>query len=143
VTPGVHRHEHLVVEAEIDALGHASNVVYVRWMIDAATAHSAAVGWDFEAYAKAGGMWVVRRHEIEYLLPARAGDRVAVLTWVVGFQGVQSRRRYEMRLPDGRVCARGATTWVFVEWPSGRPRRIPPEVRDAFPAVGEEPFLGS
>ncbi len=142
MTDGVHRHEHVVREDEIDGLGHANNVVYVRWMIDAATEHSAAVGWDFAAYVRIGGVWVVRRHEIEYLLPAKVGDRVSVFTWVADAKAVQTRRGYEMRLPDGRRCARGTTNWVFLEWPSGRPRRIPEEVRAAFTPIGDAPDLG-
>lgn len=143
MTPGVHRHTLVVAESEIDGLGHANNVVYVRWMIDAATAHSAAVGWDLDAYVRAGGMWLVRRHEIEYLVPAKAADRVEVFTWVADMQAAQSRRRYEMRLADGRACARGATNWVYVDLASGKPKRVPADVRAAFTALGEEPDLGA
>lgn len=142
MTTGVHKHSLVVADAEIDELGHANNVVWVRWMIDAATAHSAAVGWDAEAYLRRGYAWIVRRHEIEYLVPAKAGDRVDVYTWVAGFQAAQSERRYAMRLADGRTCARAATNWVFVDLATGRPKRIPDEVRAAFTALGPEPDLG-
>jgi len=37
-------HEVEVLEADIDNLGHASNLVYLRWVQDAALAHSTALG---------------------------------------------------------------------------------------------------
>jgi acyl-CoA thioester hydrolase len=141
VTPGVHRHEIVVAGSEIDGLGHANNVVWIRWMIDAATSHSAAAGWDMQAYERAGGIFIVRRHEIDYLAPAKAGDAVEVYTWVASFQAATSVRRTEMRL-GGRPCARGETKWVFVDLATGRPRRIPAEVKAAFVVVGGEPEIG-
>src|SRR5690242_11781955 len=42
----VHSLELIVEEADIDELGHASNIAYVRWIQAAAIAHSAAVGLD-------------------------------------------------------------------------------------------------
>ena len=49
--------------ADIDELGHVSNIVYVRWIQDIATAHWRAVARpeDIAAF-----VWVVTRHEIDY-----------------------------------------------------------------------------
>ena len=63
---------------DIDELGHVSNLVYLRWVLDAALAHSAAAGWDHAAYRRLGAVFVVRRHEIDYLAPVVAGDEVVV-----------------------------------------------------------------
>ncbi|MEM6993134.1 MAG: acyl-CoA thioesterase, partial [Myxococcota bacterium] len=75
----------LVVRAEsddIDELGHVSNLVYVRWILEAARAHSDAAGWGHAAYESRGAVWVVRRHEIDYAASAVGGDEIAVTTWV-------------------------------------------------------------
>ena len=63
-----------VGEADIDMLGHASNIAYLRWVQDVAVAHSAAVGLDMEGYSQLGAVFVVRRHEIDYLRPVVRGD---------------------------------------------------------------------
>src|SRR3954454_6420100 len=81
--------------SSIDANGHANNVEFVRWMQDAAVAHADAAGCTAATLAAAGGAWVVRSHRIEYLRPAFAGDRLAVVTWVADFRRAFSLRKYE------------------------------------------------
>jgi acyl-CoA thioester hydrolase len=108
-------------------------------MQDIATAHSAAVGWPLERYQAERTGWVVRTHAIEYLRPAFAGERIAALTWVRAMGGQSSPRRYLfLRARDRAVLAKAETLWVFVSARSGRPVRVPPHVRDAFPLVPDE-----
>ena len=137
----VHRFELEITPADVDENGHVNNVRYVQWMQDAATAHAAAAGCT-QATRALGATWVVRTHRIEYLRPAFAGERVAVLTWVCDFRKVRSLRKYRfVRVSDGAVLAAGETDWVFVDAASGRPRAIPANVSGAFEVVpeGEEP----
>ena len=129
-------------ECDIDANGHVNNIVYVQWMQDAAIAHSDALGCT-AATSAAGCCWVARSHHIEYLRPAYAGDRIAVITWIVdATRKSSSVRRYQMiRDTDGAVLAKGETLWVFVDMQTGRPRSIPPGVIGCFEVVpgDEEP----
>ncbi|MGQ9589299.1 MAG: thioesterase family protein [Planctomycetota bacterium] len=134
--PEVYRHVHEVRSEEIDALGRASNVAYLEWLVAAATAHSAAQGWPAEAYLRRGAGWVVRSHAIEYRAPAFPGDRVVVETWVTSLEAASSTRRYEVfREATGELLANGETKWAFIDFATGRPRRIPPEIAEAFPVV--------
>lgn len=127
------RHERTVQPAELDGLGHASNVAFVAWMQDAAIAHSTAAGWSTQRYSELGLVWVVRRHEIEYLGPAIAGDRLFVYTWVSTMERITSQRRYEIvHAETGKLLARATTDWVFVNLARGRPTRIPVELSSAF-----------
>lgn len=137
--PAIYEHQRTVAEAEIDALGHASNMAYVAWMQDAAIAHSAAQGWPGEAYRQLGQGWVVRSHEIAYLRPAFAGEAIVVRTWVATLRKASSLRRYEVVRPsDGKTLATAATDWAFVTYASGLPARIPLEVSQAFVLVPDE-----
>lgn len=130
------------IDRDIDANGHVNNIVYVQWMQDVAIAHSDSVGCS-AATAAAGCAWVARSHQIEYLRPAFAGDRVLVQTWLVdATRKSTSPRRYRMvRESDGTVLARGETLWVLVDAQTGRPRTISPEILGGFTLVapGEEP----
>ena len=131
------RHALIVTAAadDIDELDHVSNLVYLRWVLDAALAHSAAAGWDHAAYRRLGAVFVVRRHEIDYLAPVVAGDRVEVTTWVDAWKLASCVRRTELRrVGDGTAVARAATTWAFIGLDGGRPRRIPDELRAPFGA---------
>ncbi|MBX5481839.1 MAG: acyl-CoA thioesterase [Myxococcaceae bacterium] len=131
---------HLRVRVEpgdIDDLRHVSNIVYVRWVQDVAVAHSNAVGWTHEAYMKAGKIFIVRRHEIDYLHPALEGEELELITWVESWSGASSVRRTRIVRPeDGREIARAMTLWVLVSTTTGRPQRIPPEMVDAFTQKG-------
>ena len=59
-----------VTPEDLDELLHVSNIVYIRWIQDVAVAHSASVGLTLEEYRQRGAVFVVRRHEVDYLRPA-------------------------------------------------------------------------
>jgi acyl-CoA thioester hydrolase len=124
----------LVVGAEdIDMLGHASNMAFIRWIQDVALAHSAAVGFDLEAYRRIGAVFVVVRHEVDYLRPALRGDALEARTWISNVTAAKCQRSTELaRKSDGQLLAKGLTTWGFIELATGRPRRIDQELRVAF-----------
>jgi acyl-CoA thioester hydrolase len=137
--PAVYEHFHTVLPEEIDALGHANNLCYLKWMQAAALAHSAAQGWPVEAYRELGSGWVVRSHQIEYLRPTFAGEELVVRTWVAGFRKVTSLRRYRiLRHCDQRLLAVGATDWAFVNYGSGMPTRVPAEIISSFEIVAQD-----
>ena len=122
-----------VGEGDIDMLGHASNVAFVRWIQDIAIAHSTSVGLDVAAYRDLGAFFVVRRHEVDYLRPALRGDALALRTWIASHAAAKCERMTEiLRVSDGTPLARASTTWGYVEATSGRPVRIPDSIRVAF-----------
>jgi acyl-CoA thioester hydrolase len=123
----------------IDELSHVSNIAYVGWIQDAAKAHSAAVGWGWEAYFALGAVFVVRRHEIEYLAPVREGERLRIATWIAKWSAVTSERHTRIERQDGTVAVRAKTLWAMVDLATGRPTRIVREIRGAFGVAAEEP----
>ena len=132
---GVRSHRVLVqaLPADIDELDHVSNLVYVRWVQEVAMAHSVTVGWDHPQYRDLGAVFVVRRHEVDYVVPVLEGEEVELLTWVAWWKGASSERgTIVRRIRDGVVVARAATLWAFIDFASGRPRRIPDEIKAAF-----------
>ncbi len=119
-------------EADVDALGHVSNVAVVRYVQDAAKAHSEAVGLDLAAYQALGAVFVVRRHRIEYLRSIMGGDVVHARTWITDFSAATSTRMVTLADPDGREWVQAETLWVLVSTGSGRPRRVPAEIVERF-----------
>ena len=85
-----------VGEEDIDMLGHASNIAYLRWVQDVAVAHSAAVGLDMEGYSQLGAVFVVRRHEIDYLRPVVRGDPLELRTWIDSASAAKCKRATEI-----------------------------------------------
>ena len=117
-----------VADAHIDLMRHVNNVHYLQWLEDVAWDHSIALGMSPRDYARRGHGMVVRRHELDYLVPALLGDRVLLATWIVGLDKLSLHRRYQfVRERDGATLFRGATHFVCVDIDSGRVRRMPPE----------------
>ncbi len=134
--PAIFEYRHQVTYDEIDGVGHVNNIAYLRWMQDAAVAHSTAQGWPSEAYHQLGLGWVVRSHFIEYLVPAFSGDEIVVRTWVADMKRVTSMRRYELlRIADGKQLAVASTNWAFVRFATLQPCRVPAEVLNAFELI--------
>lgn len=119
-----------VEPADIDPLGHVNNVVYLRWVQDAAIAHwrAAASAEDQEAL-----LWVVVRHEIDYKRPAFLDDEILARTWV----GTATQRAFDrhtelLRRKDMRVLAQVRTVWCPIDAKTGKPTDVSDEVRARF-----------
>ena len=117
-----------VAPDHIDDLNHVNNVVYLQWVQDAAKAH-----WNNWAPEEAlrEYIWVVRRHEIDYLAPALLGDELTATTWVDVFEGVKSIRWVEIS-KGNKVLVRAKTTWVMLHAKTGRPARVSKEMAHRF-----------
>ena len=134
--PAIFEYRHVVSDEEIDGQGHVNNLEYLKWMQTAAVSHSDAQGWTAQRYRETGTGWVARKHVIEYLQPAFAGEEIVVRTWVAGFRKVTSVRKYKVeRIADNAILAVAETNWAFVSLERHSPQRIPPEIRDAFDVV--------
>lgn len=137
--PAIFEFQHVVSENEIDPQGHVNNLEYLRWMQEAAIMHSTAQGWPPDRYREIEAGWVVRSHSIEYFRPAFAGEQIVVQTWVSNFRKIQSLRRYKItRVDDGATLAVAATNWAFVGLKHRVPRRVPPDLSNAFIVVAPD-----
>ena len=117
----------------VDLQRRVSNHEILRIFSRAAAMHSDSLGWDLDAYRELGAWWVVRRHEVDYLQPARMDDELVCYTWPCGLRKARAMRRHVLERPaDGVVIARGLNTWALIDLETERPRRIPQEVIDAF-----------
>ena len=121
----------LTAEPEhIDELGHVNNAVWVQWIQQVAVAHWEAAA---DPAHKDAYVWVVVRHEIDYLRPAHEGDRITARTWIgEASQGARSDRYMEFTGPDGKICVRAKTQWAIIDKALGRPIRVPAEVIAPF-----------
>lgn len=132
----VYEHHITVHASDIDENLHANNLCYLRWMNDAAIAHSSENGWTPQDYIQLGSTWFARKHTIEYLVPSFEGDKLVVRTGVCDWQTIRSTRMYRfVRMKDDKVIAQAETLWVFVNLSTGKPTRLPKEVADAFVVV--------
>ena len=114
----------------IDELGHVNNAVWVQWIQDVAVAHWEAVA---DAGHKDAYVWVIIRHEIDYLRAVTVGETVTGRTWVgEAPRGARFDRLMEFTGEDGKVRVRARTMWAILDKATGRPLRVPAEVIAPF-----------
>jgi acyl-CoA thioester hydrolase len=116
--------------SDIDENGHVNNVVYLAWTQDIAIEHwrSRAEAADQDAFA-----WIALRHEIDYRRPLLPGETASARTWVSDTaEGPRFDRFVRIDGPDGAMCAQVVTTWVLIEKATGRPKRVPERMVQAF-----------
>lgn len=118
---------------EMDALGHVNNAVYQNYLEQAAIEHSESLGFNFELYQELGGVFVMRRVEIDYLRPAVASDTLEITTWLEEIRGTRARRRYEIRKKNkDDLLVTAEALWVWVDTKTIRPRPIPDVLLSKF-----------
>jgi acyl-CoA thioester hydrolase len=121
----------IIAPDDIDVLGHVNNVVYVRWAQEAATAH-----WTRQAGPELAAryVWVVTRHEIDYMRQIGPGETVEARTWVAQApHGALFARTVEIWSNAApKPCARIVSQWCLLDAESRRIRRITPEILERF-----------
>ena len=118
-----------VTDADIDDLGHVNNVVYLRWVQEAAEAHWKSLTTTEQRLELA---WVVLRHEIDYYQAAKQNDSLIASTWVGETAGVKSIRFVQILNNAGTLYAQSCTTWCLIDPATQKPKRITPEIQQIF-----------
>ena len=114
----------------IDELGHVNNAVWVQWIQDVAVEHWRSVA---NPAHDAAYVWVIVRHEIDYLRSAFEGDVLTATTWVgEAPKGARFDRHMQFSGEDGKVRVRAVTQWAIVDKALGRPIRVPAKVIAPF-----------
>ncbi|MES2004380.1 MAG: thioesterase family protein [Bacteroidota bacterium] len=119
-----------VTSEHIDELQHVNNVVYVQFMQEAADKHWHSIELSESAKKM---VWVVRRHEIDYLHPAVLHDGLCIRTWTGEHSTASWDRHYEIiRLADKKKIIRAKSVWVLVDATTGKPQRIDEKLLEKF-----------
>lgn len=118
---------------EMDSLGHVNNAIYQHYLEQAAIEHSEHLGFGLERYRELGGVFVMRRLEIEYLSPAIAGDILEIKTWAAAMRGSRATRHYEIRKQgEADLVVTAQAVWVWIDTTAMRPKPIPNELLIGF-----------
>lgn len=113
-----------VVLQEIDQLNHVNNIVYLQWVQEISEQHWKKLTED---NPQNDLIWVVLRHEIDYLASAFLNDTITMKTWVGETSGFKSIRHVEI-LRDQKLLASTKTTWCLLDAQKHRPIKIPEKI---------------
>ena len=117
-----------VAKSDIDTLNHVNNLVYLKWVLEAANKHWNSLASD---EIKNENLWVVLRHEIDYLKQAFLNDNITVHTWIGDTEGVRSVRHVHICCGES-LLVQCKTTWCLVDHKTLRPKRIGADILDLF-----------
>lgn len=113
-------YNHKVTSFEIDNLQHVNNVVYLNWVQQASEKHWKSIS---NPIIDTKYVWIVLRHEIDYLQPALLDDIVTIKTWIGDSYGVKSERFVTISLGN-KIIAKAKTIWCLLDRNSLKPIRI-------------------
>jgi acyl-CoA thioester hydrolase len=127
----------MVSPEDTDRLGHANNVVYLRWLEEVSWAHIESLGMTWALHEETGKAMAITRTEIDYLAAANAGDTLELGTWLTDFDGrFRSARQFQLiRQADGKTLMRALSTHACVDMKSQRPSRMPAEFKRILGSV--------
>ncbi|MBN7768538.1 acyl-CoA thioesterase [Marinobacter daepoensis] len=112
---------------DTDRLGHANNVVYIRWLEEVSWAHIESLGMTWALHEETGKAMAITHTDVDYLMSANAGDELVLGTWLTDWDGrFRSARQFQLIRPsDGKTLLRGLSTHACVDLKSQRPSRAP------------------
>jgi acyl-CoA thioester hydrolase len=116
--------KYTVKSSHIDELNHVNNVVYLQWIQDIANLHWTQLkkSEDTTDY-----VWVVIRHEIDYVGQALLGDSIVAKTWVGETGGIRSIRHVEF-YKNNKLIVKAQTMFCLVNSKSFKPTRITDQI---------------
>jgi acyl-CoA thioester hydrolase len=131
--PGAITWQRRVEWRDINPFGHLNAASYLSYAQDAASEAGLAYGVTHGSSSQAGLGWALKRSRIEYLRPALPDDELQIETWLTSLRQASAVRYYSItRISDGEQLARAESHWLTVDLDSGKPRRIPQWMREAF-----------
>jgi acyl-CoA thioester hydrolase len=117
--------------AETDQMGVVHHANYVIWFELARTRLCALSGFRYAEIERLGYLLMVTGVELRYRRPARYGDTVQVTCWGERLASRGVRFAYEVRRGDD-LLATGHTEHIWIEGASGRPCRMPDQLKAPF-----------
>ncbi len=123
-----YQHSLKVTSHHLDHLNHVNNAVYLDWVQEVAYLH-----WNLLATQeiKDASIWMVLRHEIDYLRQAYLNDEITIHTWIEDSAGVKSTRMVHMYRGD-ELLTKSKTTFCLLDKNTQKPKRISQEILTLF-----------
>ncbi|WP_375417145.1 acyl-CoA thioesterase [uncultured Hymenobacter sp.] len=129
---------HRVHSQDCDPLGHLNNARYLDYFLNAREEHVLThYAGEFDQFMQArAAAWVIAKHHLSYLKPARPGQQVRILSQLIHFDN--SNLVVEMQMRDEAGTRLLALLWsemAFVQLPAGTRLDHPDALMDLLDAL--------
>ena len=111
-----------------------------RLLQEAASHHSDTVGLGIEGLRERGMGWFLNKLEIRIHRYPEFKEGMEIVTWFRDIKGLKTHRDFEVFCGNEKVAV-ASTVWLYMDLKSGRPKRIPKEIAEAY-TVEEDSVLG-
>lgn len=116
---------------DVDPAQHVNNAKYFTYMEESGIQAAAQFGFSMNRFLEEGFGTVARETRIEYKQPAVLDDTIEITTYLSDVRSVRATRHFIMRRQsDQTLLAQGYVVWVFIDLNTGRPVRMPEEMRN-------------
>jgi acyl-CoA thioester hydrolase len=114
----------------IDFNGHVNNLAYLRISNAAATQHWNSATTDEQ---KNQSLWVVKRHEIDYISEAFENDTLKISTWIEKIEGATCFRCIDVFNPaTNKYVCKVKTQWYLLDAVTKKPKRVSADIASLF-----------
>lgn len=84
-------------------------------------------------FARRGYGWFMARAHMNFRSPLELGDRFLVRTWIEEFSLIGVKVQFQIERKSGaRLCCDGWFDYVMVSLETGRPARVPADIREKY-----------
>lgn len=115
--------EYSVNVYETDPDGILSLSSLFNYMQDIASDHAEKLGFGRDDLMKHNWFWALSRMYAEIELWPKWKDTIILKTWPNGTDKLFALRNYEVKFPDGRIIARGTSSWLVLDSATRRIQR--------------------
>jgi YbgC/YbaW family acyl-CoA thioester hydrolase len=119
---------------DIDMYQHVHSSRYMDYVLAARFDQmERCYGMPMSEFQKLGYGWVVAGTQLNFRRPLVLGDRMIVRCWIEKFTSIGLRLQFEIdRCPDTKRACDGWFDYVMISIESGRPARIPEQIRHKY-----------
>ena len=122
-----------VVWRDVTASRHMDNAVFLEHFTEAGMRVSGHYGWTTDKAIDEGLGWFARSLEIAYHKPLHLNDQVEISTWISEIKTSSVIRNFRMVKAEGDdLISHCRMRLTLVDLNTGRPMRVPMEIRDDF-----------
>ncbi len=130
--PTIWHTETRVKTYETDFKGQWKPASFVQAMIEAASEHAAALGYDYPTLLEHDMVWVLSRLKIRFDGFPTTSEKVKIQTWPKGIQQkLFFMRDFELRGANDRPLAAASFAWLLIS-PTARRMLFPQSIIQAF-----------
>jgi acyl-ACP thioesterase len=127
---------------DTDSGGLLRSEAILAYMAETSSWHSDSLGVGHKLLNSKGYGWMLNRWEAEFIGYPKAKDNVVIETWTSSFDRFYATREFTMKNAEGKILAKAATQWIFLDMNKKKPVRIPLEIQERYSFVDENHFEG-